>query len=281
MKALFEVEQVAEGITRLTDITGVSAFLAEGEQEAVLIDTGVGIGDLKGLAESLTTKPIKVLLTHGHVDHAFGAAAFDTVYMSHLDAAILEAHSDMRMRFEYANQRPMEDGLLITEDMFAPKPDVTKMKELKDGDVFDLGGMTIEVHALPGHTRGSMTMLFREARILLTGDACNPATFLFFPGNPSVEEYRENLIAYREKMKGKYDNIILSHGNNVLDSGLLDTVIETCDLVLTGKDDAVPGNFMGEEAYEAAKMVITERGVERLDGKVGNILYRKDNIFRK
>lgn len=276
----FEVEKVTDHITRITDITGVSMFLAVGEKEAALVDTGTGIGDLKEMVRSLTDKPVKVLLTHGHVDHAFGAAAFEDVFMSRLDTEILEAHADMGMRIEYANTMPLPDGGRITEDMFAPKPDADSMQDLKDGDVFDLGGLTLEIYALPGHTPGSMTVLFQEDRLLLTGDACNPATFLFFAGSPSVEEYKETLAAYRNRMKEKYDRIILSHGNEFLDSTLLDVVVETCDSVLNGTDDAVRSDFMGEEAYAAAEMGLTDQGFRRLDGKVGNIVYSRKNIFR-
>lgn len=53
------------------------------------------------------------------------------------------------------------------EEILTPKPDIKKMKDLKDGDVFNLGGMTVEVYALPGHTPGTMTVLFKEDRILL------------------------------------------------------------------------------------------------------------------
>lgn len=276
----FEVEKVTDRITRITDVTGVSMFLAVGEKEAALVDTGTGIGDLREMVSSLTDKPVKVLLTHGHVDHAFGAAAFKNVFMNRLDAEILEAHADMQKRVEYANLMPLPDGQRITEDMLAPKPDAGRMQDLKDGDVFDLGGLTLEVYAFPGHTPGSMTVLFKEDRLLLTGDACNPSTFLFFAGSPSVEEYRETLAAYRERMKGKYDRIILSHGNEFLDSTLLDVVAETCDSVLKGTDDAVRSDFMGEEAYSAAAVAMTERGPRRLDGKVGNIVYSRKNIFR-
>lgn len=276
----FEVEKVTDRITRITDVTGVSMFLAVGEREAVLVDTGTGIGNLKETVRSLTDKPVKILLTHGHVDHAFGAAAFEDVFMSRLDAEILEESADMKKRVEYANTMPLPDGQRVTENMLAPKPDVGRMQDLMDGDVFDLGGLTLEIYALPGHTPGSMTVLFKEDRLLLTGDACNPATFLFFAGSPSVEEYRETLAAYRDRMKGKYDRIILSHGNEFLDSALFDVVIETCDSVLNGTDDAVPADFMGNEAYSAAAVERTEKGPRRLDGKVGNIVYSKRNIFR-
>ena len=280
MSIFFETEKVTEHITRLTDITRVSMFLAVGEREAALIDTGTGIGNLKEAVKGLTEKPVKVLLTHGHLDHAFGASAFETIYMNPLDKWILDEHGDMQMRFDYVKNSPLPEGTKLTADMFAPKPEFTKMIALKDGDVFDLGGLTIEIYALPGHTPGSMAVLFREERLLLTGDACNPGTWIFAPGCPSVEEYRDTLVTFRERTRGKYDRILLSHGNSLLESELLDVVIETCGRVLNGTDDAIRSEFLGMEVYSAAETEMTQYGPQRLDGKIGNIIYNRNNIYR-
>ena len=46
-----------------------SIFLFVGTERALLLDTGIGIGDLKGLVEEITDKPYDVVLTHGHRDH--------------------------------------------------------------------------------------------------------------------------------------------------------------------------------------------------------------------
>ncbi|MFJ5760653.1 MBL fold metallo-hydrolase [Neobacillus sp. NPDC093182] len=57
--------------------TGELMYLVEGTVRAALIDTGTGVGDLKAYIDNLTDKPYFVMLTHGHVDHAMGAPAFD------------------------------------------------------------------------------------------------------------------------------------------------------------------------------------------------------------
>lgn len=62
-----------------------SIFLFVGTERALLLDTGIGIGDLKGLVEEITDKPYDVVLTHGHRDHTGGAGWFDTVYLNRKD----------------------------------------------------------------------------------------------------------------------------------------------------------------------------------------------------
>lgn len=97
---VFKTEKVTERITRIYAFATELMYLVEGTEKAVLIDTGSGIGSLKACVEQLTDKPVIVLVTHGHVDHAMGAAEFENVYMSHEDDYIYE--NMVRMRSEEA-----------------------------------------------------------------------------------------------------------------------------------------------------------------------------------
>ncbi|MDE7283325.1 MAG: MBL fold metallo-hydrolase, partial [Lachnospiraceae bacterium] len=80
----FRTEKVSERITRIYAFSSELMYLVEGDNEAALIDSGSGIGFVRPLVEKLTDKPLKVLLTHGHVDHAMGASEFpaESVYIS-------------------------------------------------------------------------------------------------------------------------------------------------------------------------------------------------------
>lgn len=277
MEKFFRTERVTDRITRIAGATEELMYLVQGEQRAALIDSGVGIGNLRNLVETITDKPVVVILTHGHLDHAYGAAAFEEVYLSRRDKDIMEKHGDLRMRMEFCAASPYKETGTLTEADYMPAPEHTRA--LEDGMEFDLGGITLEIHALAGHTPGSMTVLIRDERILLTGDACNPGTFLFGEECLSVEEYRDNLCIFREKMKGRYDRIILSHGSEILGASLFDDVIEACDRILAGTADDMRMDFMGQEAL-CAMEVDFKHGFRRRDGKVGNILYNKKKVFR-
>lgn len=76
---VFKTEKVTERITRIYAFATELMYLVEGTEKAVLIDTGSGIGSLKACVEQLTDKPVVVLVTHGHVDHAMGAAEIEDV----------------------------------------------------------------------------------------------------------------------------------------------------------------------------------------------------------
>lgn len=87
----FKTEKVTDRITRIFCFLELM-YLTEGDNAAALLDSGSGFGNLKDCIDGLTDKPLIVLLTHGHVDHAMGADEFQTVYMSRKDHDIFKEH---------------------------------------------------------------------------------------------------------------------------------------------------------------------------------------------
>ena len=57
-------------------------YLLEGDQAAMLIDTGYGQGNLRAYVEKLTDKPVIVVNTHFHLDHYGGNAEWEKVYVA-------------------------------------------------------------------------------------------------------------------------------------------------------------------------------------------------------
>ena len=77
----YPVKKIAENTYMISDFGFANCYLLVGEQKALLIDCGVGIGDLKGAAEKIADKPLVVVGTHGHVDHVGGDGQFDEIYL--------------------------------------------------------------------------------------------------------------------------------------------------------------------------------------------------------
>lgn len=266
-------EKVTQHVTAIHSLTGENMYLVEGDERAALIDTCLGVGNLKALVETLTKKPVIVLLTHGHLDHALGAPDFDKVYMNGKDREIYKEMCPIPERRGY-----MEAGLppeiyaqIKEEDFTAPMPE-KEFLPLEDGMVFDLGGIRVEAIAYPGHTQGSMVFLIREERILVLGDACNNSTFLFTEESSPVSEYRETTLKVAEKTKGRYDRVFLSHGDIDTGSEIMDNMAELCVDIMEGRTDDVPFEFMGMKAFVAKKY---DDQFHRIDGKCGNLIYKK------
>lgn len=269
----YQTKKLNEHITQIIDPTEVACFLVEGSERAILIDTGIGLKGLKETVERLTDKPYIVLLTHGHGDHAGGCSVFDTVYMNQSDRDLVGEHG-MGMRIGYTQgafagmAAAGGPERTVSESDFVSEPAGDKeFLPLEDGQIFDLGGIHVEVIAVPGHTRGSVCMLFPEERAILFGDACNTNTLVGGEESTTISTYRESLM-HLKTFEERYDTVYYSHGP-VIGPTALDDNIELCEQILAGTDDHVPEQgFMGP-GFLGAKRV----GYERMDGKYGNIFY--------
>lgn len=261
-----KIQKLSPHITQITDPSGVFLFLVEGEQKALLVDTGTGFAGLRETVESLTDKPLTVALTHMHPDHAGGAAAFDRVYVHPADIpAFREQTLERRMGYA-ASQLP---GLTLTAaDFLPPVAEESHFLPLEDGTVFHLGGMDVEFIHVPGHTFGSCCVLFQQERSILFGDACNCNTLIMFES--TVSQYRQSLLKL-QGFRDRFDRVYYSHGMEAEgpDRSLEDN-LELCDEILAGKDDAIPCDFLGMPALRAKAIA---PNFLRMDGKYGNIVY--------
>lgn len=264
-----KINKLSDHITQITDPSGVYLFLVEGEKEAVLIDTGVGFVGLKEAVEGLTKKPLSVILTHMHPDHAGGAAAFDRVYLHPADKNMAaEVALEVRMGYSMGSMW----GASLTPADLIPAPGADKQYlPLSDGQIFDLGGITMEMIHVPGHTPGNCCVLFKEERSILFGDACNANTLLMW--GTTISQYKKSL-QYLQTFRGRFDTVYYSHGPRPEGPGrALEDNIELCDRILNGTDDAIPTEFIGMPALRAAAI---HPWFERVDGKYGNIVYTEE-----
>ncbi len=267
----YSSEKISDRITQITSLTGEFMYLVEGTEKALLIDTCVGYGHLRDFVEKLTEKPITVVLTHGHVDHAMGAPEFDEVYMNRKDKDIYQEHKRMEVRKGYIRMGLGDVSEELKEEDFVLPTDLN-FKELKDGMIFSLGGIDLEIFETPGHTPGSITILIKEERILFLGDACNTFTFLFDDKALPVHAYCEVLQKLDQATNGRYDQVLLSHGISVAPKDMISSVLSVCQDIILGKADDIPFEFMGKQAY-IAKAIGENR--MRADGGLGNIVYSK------
>lgn len=284
----FTVTEVNEHITGIMDAAGDIMYLVTGSEKALVIDSTVGSGDVKKLVEMLTDLPYEVLLTHGHIDHIGGMYDFDEVYLPQADQGMVEAGGDVeeKMGYFFANSQygiPIdpEEGLVSESDFTGYQTDVA-VKDAENGKTFDLGdGYTVEVISVPGHTEGCSAILFTQDRILLTGDAANNYTYLFFDEGTTVETYRDSLENLNTRA-GEWDELLFSHSTTELyPKTVIDDCLETCNKILdTGGKDGIPSeNQFFDDVYLAEE--VDWEQFKRVDGKIGNILYRQSRIYNE
>ena len=182
---------VGDGIYRFTSVENVFFELLVGEEKALLIDTGYGFGDVKGAVREITDKPLMIVNTHGHVDHTCGNYQFEEdIYISEADMDLLRRHNARTFREKSIRlaQRVVdwESGQEVyglprqfDEAAYLDGGIGSHILPLHEGMCFDLGGKHLRAFATPGHTKGSMSLLYEEKRILYVGDAANPFLWLF------------------------------------------------------------------------------------------------------
>lgn len=71
----FTVHAVMPGVWHIVDCMGVCMTLLEGENAAMLVDTGYGIEDVADFMRHMTDLPLTVFLTHNHHATRWGHAA--------------------------------------------------------------------------------------------------------------------------------------------------------------------------------------------------------------
>ncbi len=191
----------APGITEIDEFDCASCFLVEGTESALLIDTGVGIGDLKWLVENrLTDKPYKVIATHNHGDHIGGAGWFDEIWMHPADADWKEGHAAPTVAFrqdyaEIIRKRENRDYPYDPQKDIRPWPKEPEIRLLRDGQSFDLGGRTVTAYHCPGHTAGQIVLTDDLTRTLLCGDAVNCNWLLSGELAPTLRGCAEKALA--------------------------------------------------------------------------------------
>jgi glyoxylase-like metal-dependent hydrolase (beta-lactamase superfamily II) len=145
--------------------------LVIGDTRPALIDTGLGLADLRKFVSQFTSLPVIVLNTHGHVDHVGANQLFDMSYIGKEDeATMLAANRADRLKsyseFMAGNTNMIE---FAKNSMVGDKP--FNYGFVKDGDKIDLGGVTIEVIGFPGHSPGSVAYVERQHKVAFTGDS--------------------------------------------------------------------------------------------------------------
>lgn len=255
-----------------------SIFLLEGEEKAMVIDCGMGIGDLRGTIRKITDKPLVVVITHGHIDHTGNARQFEEIWIHPKDAGhpipqdIQRRRDDTRLiAARQKNIYPYDLNVDIREP--GPEEPMPIIQHLHDGQQFDLGGRIITAYECPGHSPGQMMFLDEQTRSLFCGDALN---YNLGMRAVSTEIAVKSLERMRD-MHDRYDGIYNGHHDYralglPLGDDCLPNAIDLCYQLLNGTySPVIVPSFWGPE--RPARIMI-------LKGR--NYLgYDPDNIHEK
>lgn len=192
-----------------------SVYLVEGDTAAILIDAGTYIPGLRKIVEDIVKKPVTLVLTHGHNDHAgLAINEWEKMWISEGDKGMIPANLRDRLQF------------------------------LKDGQIFDLGNRKIEVVFTPGHTRGSVTFIDRDKHYGFSGDSFGSGNLLVFTDLSTEIKGCESMIPVIEKYDLKYFYPGHYWGNNLETPQRVKDIVTICKGILDGSLQPEKGSNM-------------------------------------
>ena len=240
--AVFQLRENLYGLysDSLSGVADQWVYLLVGPEKALVVDTGYGVGDLKGLIRQIVgDMPLIVFDTHGHEDHAQGNAQFDCVYCHKFEVPAIQSAQSPHMWDKLLR----EDGSCIytafdPDDRIAYR-DYTLIG-VDNGHIFHLGGdHDVEVIFMPGHTSGHCVLLDKKDRILFGGDdMCVGVLHIGLSDPDSPYSEYATVTAFRnelEKLCKRLDEFdVIYPGHGIVDIGpswLLD-ILDTCNEVI-------------------------------------------------
>ena len=126
-------------------------------KEMILIDPGANADRLIQIIEEEKLNPVAILLTHGHFDHAGGAAE-------------VAARFGIKVYAEEHERETLDDPKLNLSGWTGAETTYHADVFLKDEQEFDLAGFHIRVLFTPGHTVGGCWYYFAYQDALFSGD---------------------------------------------------------------------------------------------------------------
>jgi glyoxylase-like metal-dependent hydrolase (beta-lactamase superfamily II) len=235
----YESKPVAQGTWQILS-DGDFSYLVEGDDEAVLIDSGYGSGNIREYCKTLTQKPLsKILNTHHHFDHTANNCYFDCAYMSE------ETKKLVTIPF------PSFEGIDFPRDY----PVVV----IGEGYIFHLGNRDLETFELCDHAPGSLLFLDKKCRILFSGDEIWAQRK---PLHGTVEHYEKQLSVLAAR-RDEYDT--LCSGSDIIEAQWVDRFLECSRYILAGHEGERPEPHpeSSEKTVKIGETIIYDRKAPR------------------
>ena len=245
----FEVYKVAPGTFAIYEphqFEETISYLMVGTKQALLFDTGMGIGNLKAVVMRLTSRPVVVLNSHTHNDHVGDNWQFPFVFG--MDTAFTRANA--KGSREDAQSEIAKENLCgdLPRGFNAAKY-VTRPWKISlfvhDGFKINLGHRTVEIVATPGHTPDAISLIDRENGLLFTGDTYYPAPIWLYRPETDLAAYIASvrkLVALAPQVK----LVLGAHNVPVAQPAVLAQLEAAIEEVVDGK--VKPKSVNGNEA---------------------------------
>ncbi|MCW5251330.1 MBL fold metallo-hydrolase [Streptomyces sp. SHP 1-2] len=255
---------------------GLYSFFIDAPEPAI-VDTGIATSPAQGMAPALEALGRRIedvrwiLLTHGHIDHIGGTHALwertgrrARVVIHEADAPMLRSRRAHVEEYDAGRGRYLPGpggrarvaaaaGTVISGEM---EPSLL----VRGGETLSLGGgVTVSVHALPGHTPGSVAYVIDRQRSAFTGDAVQVhGAANGFPGYTDPAAYRAGLEHLRDEVRPR--RLYLGHPYRRTDGTPYGVELDEA-----GAREALDQSLAAEDRVAAAARRCLEAGPTRTD----------------
>ena len=227
-----DIIQIRPNVWLIDDAGESACYLITGSEKALLVDSVNGYEDLNAIVRTITQLPVIVVNTHGHGDHVFGNMFFGEAWLHPADNGL----------YENCAARLAEK-----QDKYRLCP----VRALEIGQVFDLGGVQLEVVDLKGHTAGSIGLLDKAGRIIYTGDGLNTHIWMQLDHSLPIATVLETFKNLKKKHGGDFDYVAHGHTRVLRDKEILDWMIAGCEDILAGRtQNDQPYEYFGNVARQ-------------------------------
>jgi glyoxylase-like metal-dependent hydrolase (beta-lactamase superfamily II) len=230
----FAIEPVAPGTWLVSEPGHVNCFLVEGDELAVLVDTGLGLADISAAVRELTRAPILVVNTHGHADHRGGNHLFEQVAAHPVAGPALAAPvpaEHLRGYLAVAREQLSAYARMAADDrrffhlftdLTTPRPlpaeaDAWQVpggpaaRVLADRERIDLGGRALTVLHTPGHSPDSLCLVDEEYGLLFAGDTLITGDFWAHTPDTDLTAFADTLRWLSDEVGSAVRDIFPAH----------------------------------------------------------------------
>ena len=195
-KKWFSIKHLADDVCLISE-PFVRAFYrcniwhVRGRDTDMLVDSGMGVVDLRQQVASLSDKTCIAVASHTHFDHIGGHHEFSERLVHRNEADIISSPdrantlADPYVTDEIFTQLPPAP-YASTEYRVKAAP-ATRL--LDDGDVIDLGDRHFEVIHSPGHSPGGIMLWEASTAILFSGDTVYDGLLIDDAYHSNVDDY--------------------------------------------------------------------------------------------
>ncbi|ERI92427.1 metallo-beta-lactamase domain protein [Clostridiales bacterium oral taxon 876 str. F0540] len=194
MNNWFSIEKIDEATYSISEYghyEKMHSYLLIGKDKAALIDTGLGIGDIREEVRKLTSFPVVVITTHAHWDHIGGHALFEDILIHEADEDWLVNGLPLPISIIKSNviKEPFTRELpkafnIENYKVYRGRPSMS----LKDMDTIDIGSRKITVLHTPGHSPGHICLWEEDRGYLYSGDLIYEGTlYANYPSTSPVD----------------------------------------------------------------------------------------------